>query len=156
MQVVRVKWVGVLSPCLHFPITLNLISPNQELSPLPLRISDCTAHVSAPYDSAVYHWFLCCCCTSPVPTLCISLSGRGFLQVVTRWGCRGLRGPAAAPQPAWWALPALAQPGWRGQEDEEGPPSAPVWAAWIARWASAGQAPHASAERDYDNVECRR
>lgn len=48
MPVVQVKWVGMLSPCLQFPVTLNLISPNQELGPVPLHISDCTAQVSAP------------------------------------------------------------------------------------------------------------
>lgn len=141
MPVVQVKWVGMLSPCLQFPVTLNLISPNHELSPVPLHISDCTAHVSAPCSS----WLHCSSpvsylplhiCTSPVPTLCISLSGEGFFfqEDSHRMELQG-----AAPRPARWGLPALPQPGRRGreEEEEEGLLSAPVRATWVARWASA-------------------
>lgn len=104
MPVVQVKWAGMLSPCLQFPVTLNLISPNQELSPVPLHISDCTAHVSAPCSS----WLHCLSpvsylplhiCTSPVPTLCISLSGEGifFQEDGHRIELQG----AACPATAW-------------------------------------------------------
>lgn len=146
---VQVIWVGMLSLCLQFPITINLISSNQELTPLHLHICDAqpTSLFLAPHGSAVYHWFLICCYAPAHP-----------LSPLFACSCQG--------KVCWWSQDRLAKGGGGGgvclpghslagvrRRRRKALLSAPVWATWTARWASAGQTLHSSAEQDYDNVK---
>lgn len=115
-----------MPPVSHHPKPYLSKPGTQPCSPPHLSTAQPACLLLAPHGSTVYHRFLTCCCTPAHPPsplfaspcrVCVCVPANGH-----RMGLQRAAGACGCPQPARRGLPTLAQPGWPGEEEEEGGP----------------------------------